>query len=155
VSSEALRIIPFADLVSLPPSDRPVYLAGSEEDIERLRSKGICRRDIYPVPRRLTELDRVPGDLATQIEESPTGCWLWTGHRTDEGYGRARWLGRDYAAHRLVWRVLRGELKRTQDLHHTCNTAACVRPAHLQPMSPKEHTALHSQQRRKPALRAA
>lgn len=43
------------------------------------------------------------------------------------------------------------------ELHHLCgpDTRACCRPEHLQPMSKREHLALHKELRRSPSRRAA
>jgi hypothetical protein len=94
---------------------------------------------------------QLPIGLRRQVREMANGCWLWTGHINREGYGRARFLGKEHAAHRLVWRLLNGELRRTQDLHHTCGTLACVQPAHLWPIAPRKHTRLHARARRRPS----
>jgi hypothetical protein len=100
------------------------------------------------LPKRPSLRMQLPLGLRQQVFEQKDGCWRWTGHLMDEGHGRARFLGREHAAHWLVWRLLRGELE-GKDLHHTCGFAACVRPLHLKPMSPSEHSALHGDTRRR------
>lgn len=59
------------------------------------------------------------------------GCWLWTGAKNRYGYGRiGLYREQPRAAHRVVWFLTHGEWP---SLHvcHSCDTPACVNPAHL------------------------
>jgi hypothetical protein len=74
-----------------------------------------------------------------------TGCWLWTGRLTSQGYAmpgkdfRAAYLdGRYMNAHRAAWVVLNGDPVK-HDLHHVCERRTCVRPDHLQPIDRRSH----------------
>ena len=76
------------------------------------------------------------------------GCWLWTGAlhyrgRAGEGYGRKSWKGRNWLAHRLVYTLLVGEIGEGLVLDHVktrCRNRHCVRPDHLEPVTPEENT---------------
>lgn len=59
-------------------------------------------------------------------------CWIWTGHRTKEGYGLVH-VGpsRRVYAHRLAYQLFVGEIVSGQFVCHRCDTPSCVRPEHL------------------------
>lgn len=59
-------------------------------------------------------------------------CWLWTGSKTPQGYGKM-WFGdgRNEFAHRVSWLLHHGELP-AYELDHLCRQPACVNIAHLE-----------------------
>lgn len=66
------------------------------------------------------------------------GCWLWTGHRDKNGYGRLRadkqedeTKGRLTRAPRMSWEMHFGPIPLGLDVFHTCDRPPCVRPDHL------------------------
>ncbi|SRR6266851_3968953 len=63
--------------------------------------------------------------------EPNTGCWLWTRHLTDRGYGAQKYRMREWRAHRLMWLFTHGGLTDEQQVLHTCDTRSCVNPDHL------------------------
>lgn len=68
--------------------------------------------------------------------EPMSGCWLWTGGRTGQGYGMLRPDGlRQVLAHRHVYELLRGPIPQDRELDHLCRNVACVNPDHLQPVT--------------------
>ena len=62
-------------------------------------------------------------------------CWLWTGGKDTDGYGRFHFGGKSIAAHRWAWQELRGPIAEGLVLDHKCYTLACVNPEHLQAVS--------------------
>jgi hypothetical protein len=58
-------------------------------------------------------------------------CWLWMAKCSYKGYGYF-WLdGRMQYAHRVVWTLVNGSIPDKLHVLHTCDTPACVNPAHL------------------------
>ena len=59
-------------------------------------------------------------------------CWLWTGLKYSTGYGRFKYKGKEYLAHRfaysLFWEAL---LTSRQVVMHTCDNPSCCNPMHL------------------------
>jgi hypothetical protein len=58
-------------------------------------------------------------------------CWLWTGPRDKDGYGKANVRRRALRAHRVSWTMANGAIPEGLIVCHRCDTPACVRPDHL------------------------
>jgi hypothetical protein len=60
--------------------------------------------------------------------------WLFTGHRTKNGYGQLnlgpRGEGIDYV-HRISWKILKGEIPLGLNVIHNCKFKNCINPEHL------------------------
>lgn len=67
-------------------------------------------------------------------------CWLWTG-TPGSTYGHFKLDGRRQYAHRVAYLMWVGELDESCVVHHTCGNPRCVRPTHLQQVSPLHNTA--------------
>lgn len=57
------------------------------------------------------------------------GCWLWVGSISKAGYGR--FGSKRTGAHRLAWQLTNGTIPDGKAILHSCDTPACVNPAHL------------------------
>lgn len=91
-------------------------------------------------------LDDLPAALRERIKIQDSGCWLWLLlYRKDargklkknkrvfpHEYGRARFKGKMWKAHTLVYTLLVGAIPTGTLLRHSCDTPACVNPLHLQ-----------------------
>ena len=60
-----------------------------------------------------------------------SGCWVWRGRVTPDGYGKLS----GKLAHRVVWERMRGPIEAGMTLDHACRNRSCVNPGHFEPMS--------------------
>jgi hypothetical protein len=63
------------------------------------------------------------------------GCWKWTGHINEHGYGRLA-IGKSCAgklilAHRASWILHYGEIPEGMLVLHQCDNPGCTNPEHL------------------------
>lgn len=82
---------------------------------------------------------------AKWVPEPNTGCWLWTGHVNDGGYGRFARTVSDCAtvwqtAHRLSWELHRGPIPDGLHIDHMCRVRSCVNPDHLRVVTPRQNS---------------
>lgn len=78
------------------------------------------------------------GDLlverfVSKIEKTPE-CWLWKGttyNRPKINYGKIQVCGKEYSAHRMSWKIFRGEVPLGMCVLHKCDVPLCVNPDHL------------------------
>lgn len=62
---------------------------------------------------------------------SPTGCWLWKGCCAQNGYGHVGYKGKIVSVHRLMWKLINGEISADLDVLHKCDCRRCCNPEHL------------------------
>ena len=74
------------------------------------------------------------------IPEPNTGCWLWCASLNEHGYGRVRYEGRSWRAHRAIYQIITGTLPPLLD--HRCRQRCCVNPVHLRPITNAENIRL-------------
>lgn len=68
-------------------------------------------------------------------------CWIWTGGRSGDGYGRFRIApGRKVGAHRWAYEQLVAPIPEGLTIDHLCRNPACVNPAHMEPVTSRENT---------------
>jgi len=80
-----------------------------------------------------------------KVERIPfMGCWVWTGASHERGYGvigrGTRGEGNE-RAHRLSYKLYKGEIPEGKVILHKCGNAYCVNPYHLEAGSHKENSA--------------
>ena len=71
----------------------------------------------------------------SRLREEPSGCLVWTGARTSDGYGNIR-VGhgasrRMVGAHRVAWELKNGPVPQGMEVMHSCDNPPCVRTEHL------------------------
>ena len=70
--------------------------------------------------------------LKVDTDSHPESCWLWKGSVDDCGYGMFGIKpSRCERAHRVSWRILKGDIPEGMCVLHRCDTPGCVRPDHL------------------------
>lgn len=67
----------------------------------------------------------------SKVQKTAT-CWLWTELKNKKGYGLIRIQGKNKMAHRISYELVNAPLNENI-VRHTCDTPACVNPAHLLP----------------------
>lgn len=65
-------------------------------------------------------------------------CWEWRGYVSRYGYGQFAFSpGKTHRAHKLAWEWQNGPVPNGLVLDHLCRNRACVRPEHLEPVTPR------------------
>lgn len=108
----------------------------AERGKERLR----CRSCRNAYMRARTAKNRKPRPTPTErfqanVVVDASGCWLWKGNISDNGYGRFCVDYKSHRAHRWAYEQALGPIPKGLTLDHLCRCRNCVNPAHLEPVS--------------------
>lgn len=138
-----------------PTAPKPFRLCSVPDCGRKHKAKDLCRSHYM---RTFYTGDARPGDPIAAIDPDPLRrmathlmpggdehpyCWVWTGTRDKDGYGRIWVDGRVIQAHRRMYELLTGEqLADDVERDHICQNKACVNPAHGQSVSRGEHSRL-------------
>jgi hypothetical protein len=69
------------------------------------------------------------------VKGVPNGCWLWTGPKASNGYGRIAHIW----AHRFAYELSVGPIPAGLVIDHLCRNRSCVNPDHLEPVTYREN----------------
>ena len=91
---------------------------------------------------------KTPAERFWEKVDKSGACWLWTASRNPvSGYGQFNAGRTPTQAHRFSYALAHGPIPKGKVIDHICRVPACVNPAHLRAVSPKqnaEHLALNT-----------
>ena len=91
---------------------------------------------VFPRARTISQY------MKDRTKVTETGCHLWCGITSGDGYPRIYFKGVSRAAHRVAYELQNDiALSPAVPVHHTCGESMCVNPLHLQAITPHENTA--------------
>lgn len=81
--------------------------------------------------------ERLVANTVLAVEDNPQSCWLWTGHRQYNGYGRLcvrnqHGQPRHISAHRAMMEEVLDCTFPFDEVGHRCHNPACINPGHLE-----------------------
>lgn len=68
--------------------------------------------------------------ISARIEKDSNECWNWKLALTVDGYGKAKYRGKNLRAHRVSYEAFVGTIR--GQLDHLCKNKKCVNPLHLE-----------------------
>ena len=74
------------------------------------------------------------------IPEPNSGCILWLGKLSSNGYGHYFAQRRSCIAHRFAYEAAVGAIAPGLQIDHLCRTRCCVNPLHLEAVTPQVNT---------------
>jgi hypothetical protein len=77
--------------------------------------------------------------LLKRVVRSEGGCWMWTGAKNLQGYGKISVQNHPEQAHRVSYEHYVGPIPDGMQIDHICHTRACINPDHLRPVTPKQN----------------
>ena len=77
--------------------------------------------------------------LMSRRRVTASGCWEYTGYILPNGYAEISFRSHQTRVHRLVYRIVKGEIPEGKHVCHTCDNTICFNPDHLEPGTQQEN----------------
>lgn len=100
-----------------------------------------CNNQVAGVPMRFIHGHNLVGKPFDHyvMEEPNTGCSLWMGFASKDGYGQTSVDRKTARAHRVAWEQENGKIPSGMVIDHICRTRSCVNTKHMEIVSNKEN----------------
>lgn len=102
------------------------------------------RNTLWSVLPRLKKVPPTP----EQVARGMSGCHLWQGATTDQGYGVISIDGVLQLVHRVVYRLHYGTIRAGYEIDHLCRVRRCGNPEHLEEVTKAVNLERGEQQQR-------
>lgn len=89
----------------------------------------------------MTKFRRIkdPSDLIARTKINENGCMEWQNGLTTKGYACVCYQAKTQTAHRLIWKMINGEIPLDKQINHKCDNRKCINIDHLYLGTQKEN----------------
>lgn len=96
--------------------------------------------NIRPTFAREMTISYLMEKFSKSFDKTSNGCWEWRKGLNKDGYSQiSLWggwkkapKGGQYPAHRIMYELIKGELKPDEQIDHLCRNKVCINPEHLE-----------------------
>ncbi len=87
----------------------------------------------------MRDYEKVKEHFMKRVKITST-CWIWTGTVKKDGYGMFNMYDHPADnAHRISYKLFKGDIPKGLQIDHLCRFKACVNPDHLEAVTQKEN----------------
>lgn len=106
-----------------------------------LRTCKICLKITYERRKLGLSTKRVTLEkrFMEKVSVSTDGCWEWMASK-NLGYGKFKYKKEMRLAHRVSYKIFKGDFDENLVIDHICYNRGCVNPEHLQPLTREQNS---------------